>query len=140
MNLIEKMVEKFIELHKRLRRWRRVLFVLSAITVFSVTYALILPAITLDKNTAAEQPGIETDASETAGNRAVAGEEGDQAEAEDAAEETVEEPAEEPEAVAEEEDPVIEEDTDSEDSADTGASDTSDADSSEAERMAHRGS
>ena len=133
MNLIEKMVEKFIELHKRLRRWRRVLFVLSAITVFSVTYALILPAITLDKNTAAEQPGIETDASETAGNRAVAGEEGDQAEAEDAAEETVEEPAEEPEAAAEEEDPVIEEDTDSEDSADAGASDTGDADPSDSD-------
>ena len=133
MNLIEKMVEKFIELHKRLRRWRRVLFVLSAITVFSVTYALILPAITLDKNTAAEQPGIETDASETAGNRAVAGEEADQAEAEDAAEETVEEPAEEPEAAAEEEDPVIEEDTDSEDSADAGASDTGDADSSDSD-------
>ena len=59
MNFIDKMVEKFIEIHRRMRRWRRVLFVLSAITVFAVTYALILPAITMDRDTAEEQPGIE---------------------------------------------------------------------------------
>lgn len=67
MNFIDKMVEKFIEIHRRMRRWRRVLFVLSAITVFAVTYALILPAITMDRDTAEEQPGIEAAAANLPG-------------------------------------------------------------------------
>ena len=64
MNFIEKMVEQFIKLNRRMKRWQRAVSVMAAVVVFSTTYALILPAITLDKNTAAEQPGIDVAAGE----------------------------------------------------------------------------
>ena len=59
MKLIGKMVEYFTRLNKRMKRWQRVVSVLSAIVVFVTTYALILPAITLDVDTASTQAGIE---------------------------------------------------------------------------------
>ena len=59
MRLIDKMVEHFIRINKRMKRWQRVVSVLSAIVVFATTYALILPAITLDKAAATTQDGIE---------------------------------------------------------------------------------
>ena len=59
MKLIDKMVEYFTRLNKRMKRWQRVVSVLSAIVVFVTTYALILPAITLDVDTASTQAGIE---------------------------------------------------------------------------------
>ena len=54
MNFIDKMVEQFMKVNRRMKRWQRVVSVLSAIVVFVTTYALVLPAITLDKETAAE--------------------------------------------------------------------------------------
>ena len=59
MKLIDKMVEYFTRLNKKMKRWQRVVSVLSAIVVFVTTYALILPAITLDVDTASTQAGIE---------------------------------------------------------------------------------
>ncbi len=95
MNFIDKMVERFIKLNRRMKRWQRVVSVMAAVVVFVTTYALILPAITLDRDTATAEPGIEVAASENE-----AGEAGtvfENAE-EPAPEETAEEPE---EAVAE---------------------------------------
>ena len=64
MSLLEKLIEQFTLLNRRTRRWKRTVSVISAILVFVTTYAMILPAITLDKNTAQEQPGIEIAAGE----------------------------------------------------------------------------
>lgn len=46
-------IEKLNISHRRRNRWRRVLSWLSAITVFCTTYALILPAITMDRDSGA---------------------------------------------------------------------------------------
>ena len=96
MNFIDKMVERFIKLNRRMKRWQRVVSVMAAVVVFATTYALILPAITLDKDTATAESGIEVAASENE-----AGEAGtvfENTEEEPAPEETAEEPE---EAVAE---------------------------------------
>ena len=65
MNFIDKMGEQFMKVNRRMKRWQRVVSVLSAIVVFVTTYALVLPAITLDKETATTQAGIEVAASES---------------------------------------------------------------------------
>ena len=98
MNFIDKMVERFIKLNRRMKRWQRVVSVMAAVVVFATTYALILPAITLDRDTATAEPGIEVAASENE-----AGEAGTVFEntEEPAPEETAEEP-EETEAPVEE--------------------------------------
>ena len=49
MNFIDKMVEQFMKVNWRMKRWQRVVSVLSAIVVFVTTYALVLPAITFDE-------------------------------------------------------------------------------------------
>ena len=59
MRLLDKMVEYFIRMNRRMKRWQRVVSLLSAVIVFVTTYTLILPAITLDKDTASTQAGIE---------------------------------------------------------------------------------
>ena len=41
--------EKYTKVHKRKRLWHRVVTVLAGVVVFCTTYALILPAITLEK-------------------------------------------------------------------------------------------
>ena len=41
--------EKYTKVHKRKRLWQRVVTVLAGVVVFCTTYALILPAITLEK-------------------------------------------------------------------------------------------
>ena len=64
MNFIDKMMEQFIKMNRRMKRWQRVVSVLSAIVVFATTYALVLPAITLDVEAASTQAGIEIAASE----------------------------------------------------------------------------
>ena len=100
MNFIDKMVERFIKLNRRMKRWQRVVSVMAAVVVFATTYALILPAITLDRDTATTQAGIEVAASENEPEETGTVFESEQEE-EPAAEETVQE--EEPEeAVAEE--------------------------------------
>ena len=64
MNFIDKMVEHFIKLNRKMRRWQRVVSILGAVVVFVTTYTLVLPAITLDKETASTQAGMEIAASE----------------------------------------------------------------------------
>lgn len=46
------------------RLGRRLVYALAAIVVFSATYALVLPAVTLDEETAVETPGIELEAAQ----------------------------------------------------------------------------
>ena len=70
MNFIDKMVERFIKLNRRMKRWQRVVSVMAAVVVFATTYALVLPAITLDKDTATTQAGIEIAASENESDEA----------------------------------------------------------------------
>jgi len=70
MNFIDKMVERFIKLNRRMKRWQRVVSVMAAVVVFATTYALILPAITLDSETASTQAGIEVAASENESDEA----------------------------------------------------------------------
>ena len=64
MNFIDKMVERFIKLNRRMKRWQSAVSVMAVVVVFAMTYALILPAITLDRDTAMAEPGIEVTASE----------------------------------------------------------------------------
>ena len=64
MNFIDKMVEQFMKVNRRMKRWQRVVSVLAAVVVFVTTYSLVLPAITLDRDTASTQAGIEVAASE----------------------------------------------------------------------------
>ena len=64
MDFFNRIVEQFIRANRKLRRWQRAVSLLSAVVVFVTTYALVLPAITLDKDTAQQQSGIEVAASE----------------------------------------------------------------------------
>lgn len=64
MDLINKMVECFLKANRRLKRWQRAVSIMAAIVVFATTYAFVLPAVTLDKETASEQSGIEIAASD----------------------------------------------------------------------------
>ena len=100
MNFIDKMVERFIKLNRRMKRWQRMVSVMAAVVVFASTYALILPAITLDTDTATTQAGIEVVASENEPDEAGTVFESEEEE-EPAAEENVQEEVPE-EAVAEE--------------------------------------
>ena len=76
MQFLQRLIEIFIKEHGRRKRLYRVVSVLACIVVFTTTYAMILPAITLDQETAEEQPGIEVEA---AGDPAPAGEANDEA-------------------------------------------------------------
>ena len=100
MNFIDKMVERFIKLNRRMKRWQRMVSVMAAVVVFASTYALILPAITLDTDTATTQAGIEVVASENEPDEAGTVFESEEEE-EPAAEDNVQE-EESGEAVAEE--------------------------------------
>ena len=64
MDFFNRMVEQFIRANRRLKRWQRAVSVMAAVVVFATTYALVLPAITLDKETASAQAGIEIAASD----------------------------------------------------------------------------
>ena len=104
MNFIDKMVEQFMKVNRRMKRWQRVVSVLAAIVVFITTYSLVLPAITLDKDTASTQAGIEVAASDNeAGSDGTVFESEPEPEAEPAAEEPAEEAEEPAEAPAVEE-------------------------------------
>ncbi len=48
---LEKRLKKYEKQHKRKKVWMRILSVLSAVVVFCTTYALILPAITQERET-----------------------------------------------------------------------------------------
>ena len=128
MNFIDKMVERFIKLNRRMKRWQRVVSVMAAVVVFATTYALVLPAITLDKDTATTQAGIEIAASENESDEAGTVFESEQ---EDAVAEEEPEEAEEPAAEEEPEEAVVEEPAKDEDSS--SESDSQDAETVEAE-------
>ncbi|MBR3170647.1 MAG: fibro-slime domain-containing protein [Lachnospiraceae bacterium] len=51
-------LDKLLMKHKALKRWKRTVTVLAAIITFVTTYALILPAITVEKNQAEEVGGM----------------------------------------------------------------------------------
>ena len=80
MQFLQRLIENFIKEHVRRKRLYRVVSVLACIVVFVTTYAMILPAITLDRATAEEQPGIETEAGS---DPALSGEVNDGTDAED---------------------------------------------------------
>ena len=64
MEFFNKIAEQFIKANRRLKKWQRVVSLFAAAVVFVTTYALVLPAITLDKETASTQAGIEIAASD----------------------------------------------------------------------------
>ena len=64
MDFFSKLAEQFIIANRRLKKWQRLVSALAAAVVFVTTYALVLPAITLDKETASTQAGIKIAASE----------------------------------------------------------------------------
>ena len=64
MHFLDRMIEQFIRAKRKLKRWQKAVSVMAAVVVFVTTYALILPAITLDKDTASGQSGIEIATSE----------------------------------------------------------------------------
>jgi hypothetical protein len=51
---VERFQQRFLS-----KRWQKVLLILSGIVVFVTTYALILPAITIDTDVAESEPGLE---------------------------------------------------------------------------------
>ena len=63
MDFFSRIVEQFIKANRKMKRWQRAVSILAACVVFTTTYALVLPAITLDKETASAQSGIEIAAS-----------------------------------------------------------------------------
>lgn len=132
MNFIDKMVEQFMKVNRRMKRWQRVVSVLAAVVVFVTTYALVLPAITLDKDTASTQAGIEVAASENEpGSEGTVYEAEPEPEAEPAAEEPAEEPAAEPAAEEPAEAPAQEDS-----SSESGSSDAAPAEGSDSEDSA----
>lgn len=57
-NELNKSTEKYEKVHRRKSIWHRVISILSAVTVFITTYAMILPAITMEPS-----PGLKVDRS-----------------------------------------------------------------------------
>ncbi len=64
MEFINRLAEQFLKANRKMKRWQRAVSLLAEVVVFVTTYALVLPAITLDKETAYAQLGIEIAASD----------------------------------------------------------------------------
>lgn len=60
--LAQKMSDYFIALRRQVRRHRVTVVSVMCVVVFATTYALILPAVTIDKNTASNEPGMSVEA------------------------------------------------------------------------------
>jgi uncharacterized repeat protein (TIGR02543 family)/LPXTG-motif cell wall-anchored protein len=60
--LAQKMSDYFIALRRQARRHRVTVVSVMCVVVFATTYALILPAVTIDKNTASNEPGMSVEA------------------------------------------------------------------------------
>ena len=58
MEFLRKLVEIIIRKHRQLKRLYRAVFALACIVVFVTSYALTLPAVTLDRETAEASAGI----------------------------------------------------------------------------------
>ncbi len=61
---IWQLIKRFIDLNRSNTAVRRTTAILAAITVFVTTYALILPAITLERSTTEDMPGLVLERSE----------------------------------------------------------------------------
>ena len=55
-------MKEYLKIHKLKKRWQKIAFTLSAIVVFCTVYVLILPAITLEKQTVCGMDHWHTDA------------------------------------------------------------------------------
>ena len=60
MDIIRIMAKQFARIRQTMRKRRGVLTALACFVVFVTTYSLILPAITLDEDSAGDQSGINT--------------------------------------------------------------------------------
>ena len=113
MNFLEKLVNALFTVHGRTKRWHKVVSVMAAVVVFVTTYALILPALTLDESTASDEPGIileETQEAAPEDEPAAAEEEAEESEEEEEAIDAEEiDPAEEESSEDSEEDPAEDE-------------------------------
>lgn len=58
MEFLLRLIEKIMKEHRRLKRLYKIFFVMACVVVFITTYALTLPAITLEKTIARSMPGI----------------------------------------------------------------------------------
>lgn len=47
---VRKQASEYTKAHKRKKRWYKIVTCLAAVVVFCTAYALIMPAITLEKN------------------------------------------------------------------------------------------
>ena len=59
MEFLQKLIEIIIRKHRQLKKLYRVIFALACVVVFVTSYALTLPAITLEKRVAQGMPGID---------------------------------------------------------------------------------
>ena len=58
MDFLWKKAAEFLSNRRKDTRWRKTVTCLAAVVVFVTTYALILPAITMDDETAEQEPGV----------------------------------------------------------------------------------
>ena len=58
--MAKNIIEKFLKNKSKMSKLRRTITCLAAVVVFATTYALILPAMTLDGSDAQKTPGIDT--------------------------------------------------------------------------------
>ena len=58
MDFLLKRIEQILRYQKRWKKWQKVVASLACVVVFITTYALILPAITIDRDEAQSQGGI----------------------------------------------------------------------------------
>ena len=81
MEFLKELFYKLLQKHRRLRRIYRTFFSLACIVVFVTTYALILPALTIDRENATAQTGMKVAAMQhqTWGSRAASQDQSDAA-------------------------------------------------------------
>ena len=58
MDILLRKIEKILQYQKKWKKWQKVVASLACVIVFITTYALILPAITMDRDEAQSQGGI----------------------------------------------------------------------------------
>ena len=58
MDFLLQKIEQILRHQKKWKKWQKVVVSLACIVVFITTYALILPAITMDRDEAKSQGGI----------------------------------------------------------------------------------
>ena len=58
MDRLKKIFQKFYVVSRKSREWRAFVFCLAAIVVFTTTYSMILPAITVEKNATEDVGGL----------------------------------------------------------------------------------